>query len=69
MPTITRLQEPVAVSESESVEFSCYAVGTPAPSIHWEFNGRTVATGNTLTIGTYTPLCDTLILRFGKCVR
>ena len=51
VPIITVLQEPTAVSESDSVEFSCYAVGTPPPTISWEFQGKTVATGNTLTIG------------------
>ncbi|CAI8034915.1 Protocadherin Fat 4, partial [Geodia barretti] len=50
VPVITLLREPTAVSESASVEFTCRAVGTPAPSISWEFQGGTVATGNTLTI-------------------
>ena len=64
MPVITLLREPTAVSESASVEFTCRAVGTPAPSISWEFQGGTVATGNTLTIGKHT-LSDTLIQLVG----
>ena len=53
VPIITVVPRPVAVPPNSPVEFSCFAVGTPAPSIHWEYEGRTVGTGNTLTIGNY----------------
>ena len=51
LPFITVPPQAAAVEESGSVEFTCFAVGTPTPSIRWEFQGDTVGTGNTLTIG------------------
>ena len=50
-PTITVPPRATAVLKGGSMEFSCFAVGTPAPMIHWEFQGETVGTGNILSIG------------------
>lgn len=51
VPVITTAPTPNAAMEDESVEFKCFAVGKPSPMIHWEYDGRMVGTGNTLTIG------------------
>ena len=54
IPVITVVTRPTAVLENDFVKFSCFAVGTPTPMIHWEYQGRIVGTGNTITIGIYT---------------
>ena len=64
LPFITVPPQAAAVEESGSVEFTCFAVGTPTPSIRWEFQGSTVGTGNTLTIG---MVCVSVCVR--ACVR
>lgn len=67
MPFITVPPQSDAVMERGSVEFSCFAAGTPAPSIVWRFQEHTVGTGNTLTIGIYIyivvqAVCYTIII-------
>jgi len=43
----------VEVLEGEELELSCFAEGTPTPTIVWYHNGAEVGTGNVLTLTVY----------------
>ena len=52
-PIITVPPQSSSTEEGSDVEYRCAAIGTPPPSVHWEFGGGVVGNGDTLTIGTW----------------